>query len=312
MYARIRKHFSPAAMALSVIALVLAVAGGAFAAGGLTRSQEKQVKKIAKKYAGKPGAPGAAGTNGTNGKDGAPGAAGKDGASGIDGDDGAPGAKGDDGDPGEEGKSAEVVALTGVHTECEGRDGALVNVEESGEPDTEVCNGKDGTDGEPWTLGNNLPAGAIETGSWAFTGADGTTALTPISFPVQFGFNLKEAHVHFSTEANFADFDGGEPGTVGCKGSFKNPSGSPESETVKPNPPGELCVYANNNGTEGLKNATFEGIYQLSPDSSKGTAKAGAVLKFAISGGAGYGVGSFAVTGCSKTAGEPNQCPTGS
>jgi hypothetical protein len=85
---RLKEPFGKAGLTVAILALVMALVGGAYAAGGLTKSQEKQVTKIAKKYAGKPGATGPAGangTNGTNGKDGANGTNGKDGAPGIQG-----------------------------------------------------------------------------------------------------------------------------------------------------------------------------------------------------------------------------------
>ena len=206
----------------------------------------------------------------------------------------------------------------GEPLECEGNGGSLVK-EEGAPSGEEVCNGEKGepgAEGSPWTLGSNLPPGAIETGSWAFNADEATNpALVSISFPVQFPFNLKEPHVHFSSEPNFADFDEAGEKTVGCKGSFKNPAGT-ESGTASPNPPGELCVYLNSNGTEGIENATFEGIYQLSPAGNKGTAKSGALIKFSVTGGGlGHALGSWAVTGCTKTPvtpGEPNECPEGS
>ncbi len=78
----ITEPFGKAGLTVAILALVMALVGGAYAAGGLSKSQEKQVTKIAKKYAGKPGAPGAAGPvgpagpagkNGKNGEQGAPG-----------------------------------------------------------------------------------------------------------------------------------------------------------------------------------------------------------------------------------------------
>jgi hypothetical protein len=88
MKRRLKEPFGKAGLTVAICALVLAMVGGAYAAGGLTKSQEKQVTKIAKKYAGKPGAtgpqgaPGAAGTNGTNGKNGTNGTNGADGEEG--------------------------------------------------------------------------------------------------------------------------------------------------------------------------------------------------------------------------------------
>ena len=82
---RLKEPFGKAGLTVAILALVMAIVGGAYAAGGLTKSQEKQVTKIAKKYAGKPGAPGANGTNGTNGAPGVPGKEGPQGEQGIQG-----------------------------------------------------------------------------------------------------------------------------------------------------------------------------------------------------------------------------------
>jgi hypothetical protein len=91
----IREPFGKAGLTVAVLALVMAMVGGAYAASGaLTGKQKKEVEKIAKKFAGKPGAPGAAGTNGTNGTNG------KDGTNGTKGDPGAKGEKGDTGPAG--------------------------------------------------------------------------------------------------------------------------------------------------------------------------------------------------------------------
>lgn len=77
------------ALIVAVLALVLAVVGGAWAAsGGLSAQQKKEVKKIAQKFAGKPGAPGSIGPQGPKGDPGSPGEKGE---------------KGEQGDPGEDG-----------------------------------------------------------------------------------------------------------------------------------------------------------------------------------------------------------------
>src|SRR3977135_3938804 len=84
---RLKEPFGKAGLTVAICALVLAMVGGAYAAGALSGKQKKEVEKIAKKFAGKPGAAGLAGpvgangTNGTAGKEGAPGAPGKDGVS---------------------------------------------------------------------------------------------------------------------------------------------------------------------------------------------------------------------------------------
>jgi hypothetical protein len=99
MFHRIHQKLGTAGFIISIVALVAALGGGAYAASnGLNGKQKKEVEKIAKKYAGKPGAAGKAGANGTNG---APGAAGPAGAKG---DAGATGAEGKQGPEGKQGK----------------------------------------------------------------------------------------------------------------------------------------------------------------------------------------------------------------
>ncbi len=74
---RASESIGKAGLVVGILALVLAVVGGAWAAsGGLSAKQKREVKKIAQKFAGKPGPTGPAGAPGANGKDGAPGAPG--------------------------------------------------------------------------------------------------------------------------------------------------------------------------------------------------------------------------------------------
>jgi hypothetical protein len=80
---RASESFGRAGLIVGVLALVLAVVGGAWAAsGGLSPAQKKQVIKIAKKFAGEQGPvgpagpqgpPGSPGANGQNGAQGPPG-----------------------------------------------------------------------------------------------------------------------------------------------------------------------------------------------------------------------------------------------
>jgi hypothetical protein len=90
MRKKLTEPFGKAGLTVAVLALVLAMVGGAYAAGGLTKAQEKQVTKIAKKYAGKPGAAGATGPAGPGGAPGGPGPAGKAGGPGPEGPEGSP------------------------------------------------------------------------------------------------------------------------------------------------------------------------------------------------------------------------------
>jgi hypothetical protein len=94
MKRRLKEPFGKAGLTVAILALVLALVGGAYAAGGLTKSQEKQVTKIAKKYAGKPGAAGATGPAGSAGSAGPAGKEGPQGKQGIQGVQGPPGTTG--------------------------------------------------------------------------------------------------------------------------------------------------------------------------------------------------------------------------
>jgi hypothetical protein len=101
MLTKIHQKLGTAGFIISIVALVAALGGGAYAAsGGLTGKQKKEVEKIAKKYAGKPGATGPAGTAGAAGGKGDTGAKGDSGAAGAAGTAGANGVPGAPGAPG--------------------------------------------------------------------------------------------------------------------------------------------------------------------------------------------------------------------
>lgn len=85
MISKLRERFGTAGLIVAIVALVLALTGGAFAAtGGLNAKQKKEVKKIAKRFQGSgpqgpqgpPGPVGARGETGATGPAGAPGAQG--------------------------------------------------------------------------------------------------------------------------------------------------------------------------------------------------------------------------------------------
>jgi hypothetical protein len=284
---RLKKRFAASGPGLTVgvIAIVLALTGGAIAAsGGLSGTQKKEVKKIAQTEAKK------LAKQGPKGDPGSAGLAGPTGPQGSKGDPGTPGTNGKDG------KSAEATSFIGSKGACtEG--GAEVK---SATPTVFVCNGKEGEEGEegpegpkgdkgdkgePWTPNGTLPPGATETGSWAFNGTASDTEgiLAAISFPIPYEFPLKAAHVHIGEE--------GEAGFVdSCPGTAAKPTA----------PPGELCVYFSE--SEGLVNASVEGIFRYN-SLSKGATRTGGMLKF-IPSGVAYGAGSFAVTGCAISAPE--------
>jgi hypothetical protein len=240
MFSKLHERFGTAGLIVAILALVVALAGTAFAAAGLTSTQKKEVKKIAKQFAGKNGATGPAGPVG------APGAAGKDGAAGLNGTNGTAGQAGTTGPTGKTGPT--------------GTTGATGQFELAA-----------------------LPTNATLKGTWSFHGTTGDTngVLTNITFNVPLAAALDASHVHWAEEANFADFDEGGPGTIGCTGSAQDPTA----------PSGHLCVYKTV-----VASSTFQGILKLDL-ATPGASVPGAILGFSTSANGAIGAGSWAVTG---------------
>ncbi|HEX4464594.1 MAG TPA: IPT/TIG domain-containing protein [Solirubrobacterales bacterium] len=268
-------------IAVAVIAIVLAVTGAAYAAGGaFTSSQVKEVKAIIKKEAKK--------LRGPQGKQGAPGSQGSPGAKGDKGDNGAPGAAGA---AGKNGAGVNVISIDEGEPECNELGGALVE-KEGASSAAEVCNGArglQGVKGEPWTPNNALPAGATETGTWSFNafGGSGKTVFVPLSFPIPltpkpesplFG-GLGASNVHYQTEPGFNSI---------CEGANARPSA----------PLGSLCVYEGNPNEETF-GATFQSISRTGAAETAGAAgatRAGALIVFNLTEETAAGNGTFAVT----------------
>jgi hypothetical protein len=259
---------------ISVIALVFAMFGGAYAA---TNSEgESKATASAKGRPGprgKPGKPGPAGPQGPAGPAGAQGPA------------GAKGDKGDSGNAGADGKSAETVSFTGSKGPIGGVTCPAGGLEvKSASATTLVCNGKNGNNGapgEPWTAGGTLPPGETETGTWAFGDIDAGKAAepslpglirVPISFSIPLGAGLPESGVHYLAP-------GGGP-TTECPGSV----GDPEAE------PGNLCVYGS-----GAENVLWVGIIKVEIE-ALGASTAGALILFTPSGDNANGFGTWAVS----------------
>jgi len=97
MLKRIHEKLGTAGLVIAVVALVVALGGTAFAAAGLNSKQKKEVKKIAKQFAGKQGPKGDPGSAGAQG---AKGDQGPKGDQGSKGDEGNQGPKGDEGPAG--------------------------------------------------------------------------------------------------------------------------------------------------------------------------------------------------------------------
>jgi hypothetical protein len=278
----IREPFGKAGLTVAILALVLAMVGGAFAAAGLNGKQKKEVTKIAKKFAGKPGP---AGQNGAAGANGLPGAPGKDGTSGKDGTNGTNG-------------QSVTIEPEPPYEECGDQEGVELTSQSGSDY---VCNGEDGAagtqgiEGKPWTAGGTLPVGSTETGTWLMDVAPeqrvpglGNAVLTNISFQIP----LAAAPTpHFQTEASFADFDEAGPGSQGCTGSVTNPTA----------PGGHVCVYLGPANTTNLEFGAF-----FSPDLAGSAGVSGVVLAFSLADEdpgpeedveTGFAMGSFAVTG---------------
>jgi collagen triple helix repeat protein len=273
MFNRIRDRFGTAGLIVSIVALVLALAGGAYAAAGLNSKQKSQVKAIAKQFAGKPGATGPAGPAGPAG------ANGKDGANGTN------GTNGRDGTNGTNGQSV-TVTDEAAFGNCGDATGYRL-VSASGTDF--VCNGLDGDKGDrgdPWTAGGTLPVGSTETGAWAFLPGASVGDVTAISFSVPLASEIGFANTHYIAK-------GGTPPASCDNGVAPPPSpANPEADS------GHLCVYA---GTGSIAN---DGLAVFKPSlddfTGVGASTTGAILlagDAVTGGGIGYFAGTWAVTG---------------
>jgi hypothetical protein len=281
--ASLRKRLSasgPGVM-VAVIAMIVALAGTAYAATKLNGTQKKEVEKIAKKFAGKPGA------NGAQGSPGGPGPAGPKGDAGVKGDKGDPG---NQGLPGTNGKSPEIVGqsdeLCGPTTP-----GVAYEVEGSGE-EAKICNGADGS---PWTASGTLPPGATETGTWVASGSGRIAAA--LSFPVSLDENFNRENVHFKQV--------GTPDPL-CPG---KPSIPYDPAGVEKPAPGVFCIYYPSPETsEPVVRRFVNAPDNPVPDPGLNSiGRSGGILYWEFGTeptpgelipGPGTAVGSFAVTGC--------------
>jgi Collagen triple helix repeat (20 copies) len=234
MISRIHQKLGTAGFIISIVALVAALGGGAYAANGaLTGKQKKEVEKIAKKYAGKPGTPGAAGTTGPAG------------SPGLKGDPGTAGTAGTAGNPGPNGKSVAVTAITAGGSKCEGRAGTEVK-QEGATAGQNVCDGKDGTTGFTKTL----PKGETETGVWAISEGSTTPiqSLGSISFPIPLTQGAEKGFGFTQVQTENSEF-----GSSGCTGTVAHPTA----------PEGALCIYtafeSNTKASPSIEPRSFEG-----------------------------------------------------
>lgn len=177
---------------ISVVALVFAMVGGAFAAKNVGGSGDPQATAAAKKVLRGPRGPrGLQGPTGPQGTAGQPGANGKDGSAGATGPTGPAGPTGPEGPEGPE--------------------------------------GAEGAEGSPWTAGGTLPPGAMETGSWGFGPDAGQTSSGPLNVPMSLPIPLEkpievfDGKVHaIPVDNSETEADESEP-PAGCAGSVADP-----------------------------------------------------------------------------------------
>jgi hypothetical protein len=208
---------------ISVIALVFAMIGGAYAANN---SGGGKATASAKAKRGPKGPKGAKGDTGPAGPQGAAGAKGDTGATGAKGDTGATGSQGPigtpgtPGTPGTNGKSV----TSGIESPGANCTSGGSKFEVTGLPTTYACNGQTG-------FTDTLPPGKTETGSWA--GSVGAFGVGYIAIP----FNIPLAQSLDGPHA--VAVQEGEEGELGkCSdGATKGTAANPLAE------PGYLCVY---------------------------------------------------------------------
>jgi collagen triple helix repeat protein len=213
MFSTLRTRFGIPGV-ISVMALVFALVGGAYAANNSSSGGKATASAKAKK--GPRGPKGATGPAGPAGAQGPAGPAGAKGDAGANGSNGAAGATG--------------------ATGAKGATGAA---------------GATGPEGSPWTAGGTLPSGQTETGTYAYSTGElnsGIVLTVPISLPIPLANPLVEGQVHLITAdgskeivENESTEVGEEITPTGC-GSALTPTGTAANPAAAP---GNLCVYVN-------------------------------------------------------------------
>jgi hypothetical protein len=251
---------------ISVIALVFAMMGGAYAAtntGGKATASAKAKK----------GPPGPRGKTGPAGPAGPAGAAGPTGAKGDKGDAGSNGSSGADGKSvtaasiaagGECGGVAGVnYTLNGVTTKvCNGAKGANGAAGEDG------TDGTNGADGSPWVVGT-APSGAVLKGTWAINPYTAAAEDELLFATISTGVPIPTTPLPpFAISAPNAEF--------GCLGTADEPLVEP-TEAI----PYVLCVYSAEsvnlkslNGASGKVKTSGGGVVVAIRTAAAGEAKA--------------------------------------
>lgn len=213
MFSTIRTRITYTNVALT-LALVLAMSGGAYAAGKYVITSTKQISpKVLKSLKGRPGATGKSGAQGPAGP------------AGPKGDNGATGPEGKVGGVGNTGTSGESVVMKAEPKGTHCKEGGA-NFTVGGKTEY-ACNGS------PWTAGGTLPKGATEKGMWTVTGY-ANEAPDVVATGVSFNIPLASAPTaHYIVNEKELTATGEQTSTV-CTGTAANPTA----------PEGTLCVYA--------------------------------------------------------------------
>jgi Collagen triple helix repeat (20 copies) len=245
MFSSFRNRFGIPGV-ISVIALVFAMLGGAYAASN--SGDSKDAAASAKKKSAK-GPRGPKGATGPAGPAGAPGAKGDTGAAGANGANGSNGATGATGANGTNGQSVTTEEIF-VAEDCGDETGVMLK-SVSGED--AICNGEDGEDGSPWTVGGTLPAGETLSGSWAvgILPNAGDQAWISASFNIPLPADLPADNAHFIDQNGKEVVFNGTTFEVEELASHPNCAGTSVSPTAAP---GHFCLYAADE--VGLKNST--------------------------------------------------------
>ena len=261
MFSTLRTRFGIPGV-ISVIALVFAMFGGAYAASNSSGGGKATASAKAKK--------GPRGPKGATGPAGPQGPAGPAGPQGPKGDTGAAGA------PGQDGASVVNSEFTGAQGTCSEGGTKLV-----GAATTYACNGEKGEEGSPWIDGGTLPPEATETGIW---GTIGSTAGTHF-FPVSFSLPLSEAPESVVVTPAQKEVAGKCPG--------RGQDGIPLAE------PGFLCVYLGvqlNAELRQFESFAYDDFWEEA-EPVEGTSPVGALIQVECSSASCAMGGTWAVTG---------------
>jgi hypothetical protein len=224
MFSTLRTRFGIPGV-ISVIALVFAMFGGAYAASNSSGGGKATASAKAKK-----------GPRGPKGATGPAGPQGPAGAAGAKGDAGSNGSNGSNGSPGASGKSV-LASAAAVPAECPtGTTGTKFEVEGSG-VSSHVCSGKNGTNGQTGFT-ETLPEKMTETGLW------GSGSQTPVgrhTFQISFPIPLAQAPAD-SDIVLVEPTENSKPGCPGRGGEALQP-GKEIEPTIPEADPGKLCIY---------------------------------------------------------------------